>query len=133
MVRRYFSVLGLVCVLAASLGAQNTTTFGNIVSQGTPCGASNCVYYQLPPGTPWVAVTVTGTWAGTIEIAATPAPNANYSNLSTLSWTPLGTTTANGTWSASATGATYLRARASLRVPLVLRAPPCWRWRRRTN
>lgn len=105
--KRYFAVVALVCALAGGLRAQNTSTFGNIVSQGTPCGASNCVYYQLPVGTPWVNVTVTGSWSGTLEIAATYAPNANYSNLSTIAWTALATETGNGTWSASTGGAAY--------------------------
>ncbi len=113
MIKRWLGVLGLVCGLAGSLCAQNTTTFGNIVSQGTPCGSSNCVYYQLPPGTPWVAITVSGTWTGTLETATTSAPNANYSNLSTLAWTVLATNTANGTWTAATSGATYLRVRAT--------------------
>lgn len=105
--KRYFAVVALVCALAGGLRAQNTSTFGNIVSQGTPCGASNCVYYQLPVGTPWVNVTVAGSWSGTLEIAATYAPNANYSNLSTIAWTALATETGNGTWSASTGGAGY--------------------------
>ena len=114
MIKRLLGGLALWCALAAMAGAQNTTTFGNIVSQGAPCGSSNCVYYELPPGTPWVTVTVTGTWAGTLEMATTSAANANYSNLSTLSWTVLATETANGSWSASTGGATYLRVRAPI-------------------
>ncbi len=99
--------------VALGASAQNTTTFGNIVSQGVPCGAANCVYYQLPPATPWVVVTVAGTWTGTLETAVTAVPNANYANLSTIAWTALGTSTANGTWSVSTSGATYLRVRAT--------------------
>lgn len=113
MIKRYLGVLALACVLAGGLRAQNTTTFGNIVSQGTPCGASNCVYYQLPPGTQWVVTTVTGTWTGTLETATTTAPNANYTNLSTIAWTALATATSNGTWSVATIGATYLRVRAT--------------------
>lgn len=119
MRKRYLAGLGwalwALCAIVAAvpMRAQNTTTFGTIVSQGTPCGAANCVYYQLPPGTPWVTVTVTGTWSGTLEAATTSAPNANYSNLSTIAWTALGTETANGTWSVGTSGATYLRVRAT--------------------
>lgn len=111
--KRYLLILWLACAFAGSLYAQNTTTFGNIVSQGVPCGSSNCVYYQLPPGTPWVSVAVTGTWVGTLEAASTSAPNANYSNLNTLVWTALSTQTANGTWTVATSGATYLRVRAT--------------------
>lgn len=120
---RYWGTFGRLAVLAgaalAGAGlavtalAQNTTTFGTIVSQGTPCGAANCVYYELPAGTPWVNVTVTGTWSGTLEMATTTAANANYSNLSTIAWTVLATETTNGAWSASTGGATYLRVRAT--------------------
>lgn len=113
MMKRYFGAVALLCALSISLCAQNTTTFGNIVSQGTPCGSSNCVYYQLPPATHWVSVTVTGTWIGTLETAVTSAPNANYSNLSILTWTPVATTTANGTWTVATSGSTYLRVRAT--------------------
>jgi hypothetical protein len=118
MMKRYFGAFALLSVLfsfwaTAVCGAQNTTTFGNIVSQGTPCGSANCVYYQLPPSTPWVSVVVTGTWTGTLETAVTSAPNANYSNLSTLAWTAVTTNTANGTWTVATTGWTYLRVRAT--------------------
>ncbi len=105
--------LALLCALATLAPAQNTTTMGNITTLGTPCGSANCVYYQVPPATPWVVVTVTGTWSGTLETATTSAPNANYTNLSAITWTTLGTTTANGTWTAATTGATYLRVRAT--------------------
>jgi hypothetical protein len=119
--------LAASCILATSLRAQNTTTFGNIVAVGTPCGQANCVYYQLPPGTPWVNVTLSGSWSGTIEIATTYAPNANYSNLDSVAWTVLTTETGNGTWTVSTGGtpftgswlatppggAIYVRARAT--------------------
>jgi hypothetical protein len=114
MLKRYCGFIALLCALNGFLFAQNLTTFGNIVSAGTPCGASNCVYYQLPPGTPWVSVTATGTWNGTLEIATSSAPNANYSNLNTIAWTVLATETANGTWGAMTSGATYLRVRATV-------------------
>jgi hypothetical protein len=113
MIKRLFVTVALLCAMAGSLCGQNTTTFGNITALGVPCGAANCVYYQLPQGTPWVLVTVSGTWTGVLETATTSAPNANYSNLDTVAWTALATETANGTWSPATSGATYLRVRAT--------------------
>lgn len=112
--KRFLGAVALLCALAGGLlSAQNTSTFGNIVTTGVPCGSANCVYYQLPPGTAWVNVTVSGTWVGTLEIATTSAPNANYSNLNDVPWTALASETVNGTWSAATSGAVYLRARAT--------------------
>ncbi|MFC5861101.1 hypothetical protein ACFPT7_02220 [Acidicapsa dinghuensis] len=113
MIKRLLCAVALLCALAGSLKAQNTTTFGNIVAMGVPCGAANCVYYQLPPATQWVSVTVTGTWTGTLETAVTSAPNANYSNLNTVTWTAVATETTNGTWTVATSGSTYLRVRAT--------------------
>lgn len=113
MIKRYLAAVALACALVSAVSGQNTTTFGNIVSQGTPCGSSNCVYYQLPAASHWVSVAVTGTWTGTLEAAVTSAPNANYSNLDTLTWTAVATETVNGTWTVATTGYTYLRVRAT--------------------
>ncbi len=108
-------LLGGMLALAGMALAQNTSTFGNISAGGPTCGAANCVYYQLPlskdavpQGTPWVQVTLSGTWAGTVEFATVSAPNATYSNLNSVTWTNLATVTANGTWSVATSGATYL-------------------------
>lgn len=113
MIKRYLLAIALACALAGSVSAQNTTTFGNIVSQGTPCGSSNCVYYQLPPATHWVSVTVSGAWSGTLEAATTSAPNASYQNLDTLTWSPVATETANGVWTIATGGSTFLRVRST--------------------
>jgi hypothetical protein len=114
---RYFCVITLACALAGAgsncLWAQNTTTFGNITTGSGMCGAANCVYYQLPPNTPYVVVTLSGTWSGTIAFQSISAPNANYSNLNQVTWTNVATETGNGTWSVATGGATFLLAQAS--------------------
>lgn len=125
MVKRLLAAVALVCALAGSVCAQNTSTFGNITAASANCGGANCVFYQLPvglptglpaglpTGTPWVTVTISGTWTGTIQIASISAPNANYTNLNTVPWLSLATETGNGTWSVATGGATYLLVYAS--------------------
>lgn len=112
MMKRFFGALALLCALAVCVPAQNTSTSGNISTAGSPCGSSNCVYYQLPANTSWVQVVVSGTWTGTLEIATTGATNGNYSNLNSLSWLALTTENTNGLWTVATAGATFLRVRA---------------------
>lgn len=104
--RQLVTVTALLCASAAF--GQNTSTFGKIVAGAATCQSANCVYYQLPPATPWVVVTVSGTWSGTINLASISAPNANYYNLNSLAWNQMASTTANGSWSIATGGATFL-------------------------
>lgn len=113
MLKRYLGLIALACALAGELCAQNTTTFGSIVTGAATCGGANCVYYQLPPNTPYVVVAIAGTWAGTIKFQSISAPNATYANLNTVAWTTVATETGNGTWSVATGGATYLLVQAS--------------------
>lgn len=108
MIKRLSGFACFLAVLCLSAAGQNTSTFGRIMSGAAQCQSANCVYYQLPPGTPWVVVTVSGTWSGTINLASISAPNANYSNLNSVAWNQLATTTTNGTWSVATGGATFL-------------------------
>jgi len=108
MIKRCLGLAALACALAGGLVAQNTNTFGNISNGGATCGGANCVYYQLPPNTPWVVLSVAGTWSGSLQFSAVTAPNANYSNLNTVPWVSLATETANGTWTVATSGDTFL-------------------------
>jgi hypothetical protein len=104
-----FKLFSIFAILFASAAfAQNPSTHGNIVSGAATCQSSNCVYYQLPPNTPYVVVTISGTWSGTIAFQSISAPNANYSNLNSVPWTNVATEIANGNWSVSTGGATFL-------------------------
>ena len=113
MNKRFSQFVMVAALLCASAFGQNTSTFGKIVAGAASCQSSNCVYYQLPLGTPWVVVTVTGTWSGTINLASINAPNANYTNLNTLTWNQMASTTVNGAWSVATGGATFLLVEAS--------------------
>ena len=104
-----FKLFSIFAILFASAAfAQNPSTHGNIVSGAATCQSSNCVYYQLPPNTPYVVVTISGTWSGTIAFQSISAPNANYSNLNSVPWTNVATEIANGNWSVATGGATFL-------------------------
>lgn len=92
---------------------QNLSTSGNIATGGPACGGANCVYYQLPPATPWVVTTIAGTWSGTINIALVSAANANYGNLNSVPWQTVTSTTVNGNWSVASAGATFVLVQAS--------------------
>ena len=113
MLRRYFGVFALGLALSAAALGQNTATFGAITTAGAGCGSSNCVYYQLPTGTPWVVVTLSGSWTGTVNFVIVSAPNANYFNLNAIPWTTIASETGTGTWSLSTSGALFVLVQAS--------------------
>ncbi len=113
MMKRLIGAAALVCALTGTAAAQNTSAQGSITASAANCVSANCVYYQLPPGTPWVMTTISGTWSGTVNIVLVSAANATYANLNTVPWNTVATVTANNTWSVSAAGATFVLVEAS--------------------
>ena len=114
--RRWIAAAALLCALgtvASVARAQNTSVQGSITAAAGSCLSNNCVYYQLPPNTPWVMTTIAGTWSGTVNIVLITAPNATYANLNTVPWTTVATVMAGGSWSVSAAGATFVLVEAS--------------------
>ena len=116
VIKRFLWAMTMVCALAGSLAAQNTSVAGKITIGASGCGGGNCVYYQLPPNTPWVVLTVSGAWSGSVTINSISAPDARFDNLNAKTWLPMLTVTSNGTWSVATAGATFLAVQSSTLV-----------------
>jgi len=101
-------------LLATLAGAQNTSTYGNVTAGAATCTPTSCIYYQLPANTPWVVVSVTGTWSGTLQIQAITSQSADYSyaSLNSAPWTLAATMTSNGSLSVATAGATFILVQA---------------------
>lgn len=109
------ALLLLLTPMAAS--AQNLTTFGNITGQAPGCSGAGAgyVYYQIPPSTSAVAVTLAGTWSGTVQFVAS-VDNVNWASVAA---TPLAggsavtSTTGPGTWTIASGGTLFVCVYAS--------------------
>jgi len=102
-------------LLATLAGAQNTSTYGNVTAGAATCTPTSCIYYQLPANTPWVVVSVTGTWSGTLQIQAITSQSADYSyaSLNSAPWTLAATMTSNGSLSVATRASANLGKRQS--------------------
>lgn len=91
--------------------AQNLSTSGKITVQATGCSGAGAgyVYYQLPPNASSVALTLSGTWSGTMQFVA----STNDVTWSAITAVPMAggaavtSATANGTWSIFPGGAAW--------------------------
>lgn len=98
---------------SAALFAQPNNTYGNISAGASTCTPTSCVYFQIPPNTPWLVINVSGTWAGVIQVQAINSPTATYQNLNSQPWTLLNTFNSNGSVSVAAGGATFVLVQSS--------------------
>lgn len=109
-------VLVLSCPFA---GAQLGWSQGNLtaVSSGTTdCKSTNCVIIQLPVESKNVGITLSGTWAATVQFEASTDEGNTYVSLTSIPVpTAAGVTssTANGSWVAAVGGMSHVRVRVS--------------------
>lgn len=107
------AILALFPILSA---AQNDNPVqGYISAAGTGCTLSNCVYQILPKTAGAAAVTISGTFTGTLQFEVSGDNGATW--VAAQGTTPAGTTatsaTAAGTWRFAVSGLTQIRVRCS--------------------
>jgi hypothetical protein len=112
--------LFLFCLCLASAHAQVLVS-GTITSQATACQPGQpttaCVTLQLSTQTAQAAITVNGTFSGTLQFEASPDGGTTWVNIPS---TPSGggaavtQTTTTGVWVAPVGGYTFLRVRCSI-------------------
>ena len=100
--------LALLLAFCVPVLAQTNSTYGSITTGNTTCTPTNCVYFQIPPGVPWLLVNVTGTWSGTITVRAVTSTTATYQNLNSQPWLLMSTISANQSMSVATAGASFL-------------------------
>ena len=110
-------ILLAVVLTAAILGAsaQNLSTSGTITASGSAnsCTATSCVYFQLPSGSTWVTLQLSGTWSGSTKVYSITSATATYQNLNSQTWNQLAQESANGTFAVASGQATFLLIQAS--------------------
>ena len=89
--------------------AQNQSISGSITSTAATCtgGQARALPANASGCGAAVAVTVSGTWSGTLKVYQIADPNASISNMNTETWTQIGTITANGLYSFAGNGAAF--------------------------
>lgn len=107
------AVIGTLLFVAVMCRAQNTSTFGTITRADSTCTPTSCVYYQVPQDVPWVAISVAGTWSGTLQVQTISAPNSSFQTINLLPWTLISTIKANGNESIAVGSARLILVNAS--------------------
>lgn len=111
----YLFFLALLWFCAVPCVAQNSSTYGTITrsAPANQCTATGCVYFHLPPDTPWVTLNVAGTWSGTLNVYSITSPDATPQNLNSMTWHSMAPLTANGSWSVATGNAVFILVQAT--------------------
>lgn len=105
----------LLFLLVASLPALAASA--KITTNATTCAtAGACLVVSVPQDTGGAALTISGTWTGTISFEATADGGTTWVAIDVMpvaDTTLVSSTTANGVWQVNMTGLTGIRMRSS--------------------